>query len=100
MNITKGTRIRARWLVAHDPPSGLAGAQTKVGCTQIDIVGTCVHIRGDRPEDPTEIRVYIDPEGDLPALVVRPPGCTHADGHVEIRASWIVSSIPSSESIR
>lgn len=98
--IVRGSRIRARWLVAH--VSSLAGAQAKVGCTQIDIVGTCVHIRGDRPEDPTEVRVYIDPEGDLPALVgrVRPPGCTHADGHVEIRTPWIVSSIPSSESIR
>ena len=90
--ITKGTRVQARWFVPNDPPSSLAGMQMKIGATEVHVIGTCVHFRGDDPVAPTEVRIYIDVEGELPAVVkkVVPHGCTHEGGHVEIREEWIV----------
>lgn len=89
--ITKGARIRAQWLQANDPPSSLAGMQLKFGCTSVEVIGTCVHFRGDDPVNPKEVRIYIDVEGELPKGVkkVVPPGCTHDGGHVEIHPDWV-----------
>jgi len=91
--ITKGTRIHAKWLVAQtNPPASLAGFQMKFGASEVEVIGTCVHFRGDHPTNPTEVRIYIDVEGDLPPAVkkVVPVGCTHPGGHVEIREAWIL----------
>lgn len=53
MYITKGTRIRAHWLQANDPPSSLAGMQMKIGMTEKSVVGTITHVYGyaDSKED-------------------------------------------------
>jgi hypothetical protein len=91
--ITKGTRIHARWFAAQtDPPASLAGFQMKVSATDVEVLGTCVHFRGDHPTNPTEVRIYIDVEGELPAVVKKivPIGCKHQGGHVEIRQEWIL----------
>lgn len=90
--ITKGTRVQAKWLAANNPPSSLSGMQMKFGCTEVEVIGTCAHFRGDDPVNPKEVRIYIDVEGELPKAVkkVVPHGCTHAGGHVEIREEWIV----------
>lgn len=46
MNVVKGTRIRAQWFQANDPPSSLAGMQMKLGVTSREVVGTVTHING------------------------------------------------------
>lgn len=91
--ITKGTKVRAEWFVANDPPSSLAGNQLKFGVTKVEVVGVCAHFRGDQPVTPKEVRIYLDIEGELPSVVkkVTPYGCTHEGGHVEIRQEWIKS---------
>ena len=95
-NITKGTRVHAKWLVANNPPSSLAGFQMKVGVTEAEVIGTCVHFRLSKEpvaENDSPMRIYIDvAEGALPPAVkkVVPFGCTHEGGHVEIREEWIV----------
>ena len=91
--ITKGMRIQARWIIAQiDSPASLAGFQMKFDATDVEVIGTCVHFRGDDPVAPKSVRIYIDVEGELPAAVkkVVPHGCTHEGGHVEIREDSIV----------
>lgn len=91
--ITKGTRVQAKWFVAQtDPPACLAGAMMKFGASEVEVIGTCVHFRGDDPVNPKVIRIYIDVDGDLPAAIkkVVPEGCTHPGGHVQIREEWIL----------
>ena len=92
--ITKGTKVQAKWFAAKtDPPASLAGFQMKFEAAEVEVIGTCVHFRGDDPVAPKEIRIYIDvTEGTLPPQVkkVVPHGCTHEGGHVEIREEWIV----------
>lgn len=89
--ITKGTKIRVSFYAAE--PASLAGMQMKVSAAKVDVVGTCVHFRGDHPTEPKETRIYIDvTQGALPEPVklVKPYGCTHETGHLEVREEWIV----------
>lgn len=86
-DLHKGTRIRACWL--HEYPSGYA--------TEVDLTGTCRHFRGDDPTNPTTIRIYVEPDGDVPDCIprTRPYGCT-CPGHdllVEVRPEWVVGVI-------
>lgn len=93
--LTKGVRVRASWLQAK--PLGacsLAGAQVKTTGSFVELVGTCRHFRGDDPVSPTEIRIYLEPDGDAPDPVrfTRPFGC-ECPGHdrlVEIRPEWVI----------
>lgn len=82
--LRKGASIQARWF--HEDPPGYA--------TEVEITGTCRHFRGDDPVNPTEIRIYVEPDGDVPDCVprTRPYGCA-CDGHdrlVEVRPEWVV----------
>ena len=86
--ITKGSRIRAQWFKATD--ACLAGAQAKIGASLVTVTGTCRHFRGNRPANPTEIRIYLDADGAWDGLLVRPPGCTCARAHVQINPDHIV----------
>lgn len=78
--LTKGDRVRAVLLVAN-PHASLAGVQMKFDCHDVEVVGACRHFRGNDPVNPTEVLIYVEPEGDLPYYVprVRPPGCTCTD---------------------
>lgn len=90
--ITKGSRVHAQWFKPQvNPPASLSGVQFKLSGQFVNVVGRCVHFRGDDPVNPKEIRMYIDPEGVLPEGVekVVPHGCTHEGGHVQIREEWI-----------
>jgi hypothetical protein len=97
--ITKGSRVRSTWLQAK--PFGtfsLAGHQMKAAVESVVIVGTCRHFRGDDPTNPTAVRVYVEPEGDVPDIVprTRPYGC-ECEGHdrlVEINPDWIIEVLP------
>lgn len=90
--MTKGTRVHATWFNPQlNPPASLSGMQFKLSGTMISIVGKCAHFRGDHPTDPKNIRIYLDIEGALPDSLkkVIPHGCTHEEGHVEIREEWV-----------
>ncbi len=91
--ITKGDRIHVEWFQAQEFGTwSLAGFQEKTTGQFVSVIGTCVHFRGDHPTNPTKIRIYIDvEEGTLPDSVelVKPYGCTHEKGHLEIREEWI-----------
>lgn len=75
MKVEKGDRIGARWFVTR--PAPLAGMQLKLGAAKIEISGIVRHLRGDHPEEPTEIVAYVEPEGHVPDVVrrERPYGC-------------------------
>ena len=96
--LTKGTRIRATWLHVH--PIGtfsLAGAQMKAVVTGVDLTGICRHLRGDDLVNPTVVRVYVEPDGDVPESIprTRPYGCT-CPGHerlIEVRPEWVVGVV-------
>lgn len=93
--ITKGSRIRARFLLSEPLGSfSLAGQQMKTAVLDVEVVGTVRHFRGDRPQAPTVVRLYVEPEGNVPAEVprVRPYGCT-CPGHdrlVEVNPGRVV----------
>lgn len=89
--VTKGSRIRAQWFQAVDPPASLAGMQLKFGATKFDVVGIVRHVRGDHPTAPTQIRFYIDPVGDWDGPTTRPPGCTCANAHVEVNPDHVIA---------
>lgn len=83
MRVEKGDRIMARWWIAE--PVSLAGMQTKVGATEITVTGIARHFRGDHPTEPTEIVVYLDPEGPVNPMArrERPCGCM-CPGHDDL----------------
>jgi hypothetical protein len=86
--VTKGTRIRAEWFKANNPPSSLAGAQLKFGATKFEIVGVVKHVRGDDPSNPTTVRFYVDPdhEWDGPTVSL---GCACGHSHVEVKPEHV-----------
>lgn len=83
MRVEKGDRIGARWFVTHQAP--LAGMQFKLGATEIAISGIVRHLRGDHPQEPTEIVAYVEPEGPILDVVrrERPYGCM-CPGHDDL----------------
>lgn len=85
MNITKGTRITARWFRATN--ASLAGMQPKIGAEEVVVSGIVRHFRGDHPTNPTKVRLYID----APGADVTPEGCT-CGPHVEIDPAHVVSA--------
>ena len=92
--VTKGTRVRASWFKADDPPGCLAGAQLKITARRFDVTGICRHFRGDDPVNPTKVVVYIDPDPNTwDGPLVKPFGCTCDHGHVEINPDHIVGVV-------
>lgn len=97
--ITKGTHILAQWF--QSKPLGtfsLAGVQMKTTGSFVEISGTCRHFRGDDPTNPKEIRIYVEPGGDINPSIqrTRPFGCA-CPGHdnlVEIKPDWILEVLP------
>lgn len=55
--IKKGSRVRARWLNTRQV--SLAGMQMKLEGRFEEIVGTVLHIRGDKPENPTQVELVV-----------------------------------------
>jgi len=90
ITITKGTRIRADWFKANDPPSSLAGMQVKFGATRFEVVGVVRHVRGDDPVNPKTIRFYVDPDHEWAGPTTNPPGCTCGHPHVAIDPKHVV----------
>ncbi len=85
--LRKGSRVRANWLDAR--LTALTGVQMKLGARGVEIVGVIRHMRGDHPTNPTEIRYYIDPEGDYDGPKTNLIGCTCGHPHVEIKPEWV-----------
>lgn len=83
----KGSRIRANWLQATD--ACLAGMQAKFGAKSLSVTGVVRHIRGDHPTNPSEVRVYVDPEGDWKGPKVDVIGCKCGHPHVELKPEWV-----------
>lgn len=83
MRVEKGDRIGARWFVTN--PASLAGMHLKLVATEIEISGIVRHLRGDHPEEPTEIVAYVEPEVPIPDVVrrERPYGCM-CPGHDDL----------------
>lgn len=70
----------------------MAGAQMKVVVERHVFTGTVRHLRGDRPIDPTVVKLYIEPDSVVSLPFVRPYGCT-CEGHdrlVECNQDWVV----------
>lgn len=91
--VTKGTRVRAQFLRAN-PGASLSGMQTKFSCEAVDVTGTIAHFRTDDPVKQEVVKVYLDPDGDCRLPRVRPHGCTHEAGHVEVDSKHIVGVLP------
>lgn len=74
--VKKGDRVKATWIEAS--PVSLSGVMPKMGGTPKEVEGTVTHIRGDRPIDPTEIRIAVN------------------DGEQEhwVKPEWIVEHTP------
>lgn len=53
VNIEKGSRVRAHWFQATNPPSSLSGNQFKLGVMEKTFTGRVMHIYGyaDSKED-------------------------------------------------
>jgi len=68
--LKKGDRIRARWFEATH--GSLAGMQPKTTAIEHCVIGRITHIRGDHPTNPREIRVWVQPDGGGPEVVVNP----------------------------
>lgn len=89
-HITKGTKIQVEFFASREV--ALSGMQMKTEAQLVNVIGTCVHFRGDHPTDPSEIEIFIDvTEGVVPDHVklVKPHGCTHEKGHLKVKESWI-----------
>lgn len=93
MNIAKGSKVHVEFFASKPLGSfSVAGVQLKTTGAMVNVNGTCAHFRGDHPTTPKEVRVYIDvTEGELPEHVdlVKPYGCMHKKGHLEVRIEWI-----------
>jgi hypothetical protein len=93
--VSKGDRVAAEWFDAS--PLGthsLTGAQMKVTARRTRVTGIVRHVRGDRPEMPTQIMVFIDHEGEWAGPLMRPPGCTCERMHVGVLLQRIVEVLP------
>lgn len=89
--ITKGTRIRARWLQSTN--ASLAGCQPKVGAVSREVTGIVRHVYGTRP-DGGEVTFYIDPDAwDGPTV----SDCSCGGPHVAVKAAWVVGAEEKSE---
>lgn len=86
--LLKGDRVHARWF--DTKPIALAGVQMKMGADLREVSGVVRHIRTDNPLNPVNIRVYVDPDTTGEKGLVRPPGCTCADPHVELKPDWLI----------
>jgi hypothetical protein len=86
--VTKGTRLRARWVEARTV--SLAGVQPKVEGTPREVVGTVRHVRGDHPTAPTTIRLYVEP--DEPAEGEACPKCGVVE--IEVNPAHVVEILP------
>lgn len=71
-DIKKGSRVRAHWFQANNPPSSLAGMQMKLGVTERHVIGTITHIWADSPWNPTQYEIAIQPDGGGEEVVVKP----------------------------
>lgn len=86
--LTKGTKIRAKWFAAKPPGTySLSGFQMKFVGSFVEVVGTIRHLRGDDPVAPRKVKLFIEPEGEVPEGVKRerPYGCT-CEGHDQLVA--------------
>lgn len=85
----KGDRVRAQWYQAQTSGFSLAGMQLKFLASARVLVGRVAHVRGNHPTQPTEIRVYLDPEEPYDGPMVTLEGCTCGRQHVELQPAWI-----------
>lgn len=87
--ITKGTRIRARWLQSTN--ASLAGCQPKVGAVAREVTGVVRHVYGTKP-DGGGVRTNssnIDPDAwDGPTV----SDCSCGGPHVAVKAAWVVGA--------
>lgn len=71
----------------------LAGVQAKFGAVAKSVTGVIRHIRVDDPVNPTEVRIYVDPDDGYEGSFINPPGCTCATQHVELRPEWVKAKL-------
>jgi len=81
LHVSKGVRVRARLLQLAQRAA--EGASFRF----VDVVGVVRHVRGDDVARPEEIRLYLDPDGEVNDRErSRPDGCSCAGaGHLVIR---------------
>lgn len=72
ITLKKGSRVKARWFQANDPPSSLAGMQMKLGVTEKLVEGVVTHIYGDHPTRPTKYEIIVQPDGGGPEVTIQP----------------------------
>lgn len=71
-NLRKGSRVKAHWFQANDPPSSLAGMQMKLGVTEKQVEGVVTHIRSDGAFKPHRVAVWVQPDGGGPEVIINP----------------------------
>ena len=72
LTLKKGSRVKAHWFQANNPPSSLAGMQLKLGVTEKVVEGVVTHIRADHPLTPTRYEVWVQPDGGGPEVIIQP----------------------------
>jgi hypothetical protein len=68
--IKYGSRVLVKFFEAQEPGTySIAGVQPKVVGRFVEFTGTVRHIRGNHPTSPTEVRLWVEPDGageDIP----------------------------------
>jgi hypothetical protein len=74
ISLKKGSRVKARWFQANDPPSSLAGMQMKLGVQERQVEGIVTHVYGSHPTEPTpeSLEVVVQPDGGGPEVTIKP----------------------------
>ena len=81
--VTKGTKIKARWLQAY--PTCLTGAMMKMSAVSVDISGTVRHISGTSSTDPN-LSFFVDLDDQAPSSVPQYDCATCGRKHTQIKA--------------
>lgn len=80
VEVRKGSRVRARWFDAK-PRTSLAGAQAKTSATEREVVGVVTRIRGDSPDKPTAVRLWVAPDDGGEVVQIQPEWIVEVVSH-------------------
>lgn len=69
--IYKGDWIWARWMDINTG-GNVSGSQMKFAARERIVSGVVKHVRGDHPTNPTSIRLFVEPDGGGPEVIVDP----------------------------
>lgn len=80
VEIKKGSRVRARWFEAN-PRASPPGVQAKVSATEREVVGVVTRIRGDHPDKPSTVRLWVAPDAGGEDVQIQPDWIVEVVSH-------------------